>query len=69
LVFDQKEEFSTMTNQNQSVNNDRPGTFQEKTVPAETRLAGWAWPVPSFGVRAPSLNTTAFRTFSSLPLV
>ncbi|MHB1960273.1 MAG: Fic family protein [Acidobacteriaceae bacterium] len=42
-----------MATQNQLPNNDRVGTFQEKTVPAEARLAGWAWLVQSFGVRAP----------------
>ena len=42
-----------MATQNQLINNDRLGTFQEKTVPAEARLAGWAWLVQSFGVRAP----------------
>jgi hypothetical protein len=42
-----------MPTQNQLTNNDRPGTFQEKTVPAAARLAGWAWLVQSFGVRAP----------------
>ena len=34
-------------------NNDRVGTFQEKTVPAEARLAGWAWLVHRLGVQAP----------------
>jgi hypothetical protein len=42
-----------MATQNQLPDNDRVGTFQEKTVPAEARLAGWAWLVQSFGVRAP----------------
>ena len=42
-----------MPTQNQLINNDRLGTFQEKTVPAEARLAGWAWLVHSFGVHAP----------------
>lgn len=32
---------------------DRVGIFQEKTVPANTRLAGWAWLVQKFGVQAP----------------
>lgn len=32
---------------------DRVGTFQEKTVPADARLAGWAWLVHRFGVQAP----------------
>ena len=48
-----------MVTQNQAVNNDRPGTFQEKTVPAEARLAGWAWLVQSFGVRAPVRRPSA----------
>lgn len=39
--------------QDQLPNNDRVGTFQEKTVPAEARLVGWARLVQSFGVRAP----------------
>ena len=34
-------------------NNDRVGTFQEKAVPAEARLPGWAWFVHRFGVQAP----------------
>ena len=34
-------------------NNDRVATFQEKTVPAKARLAGWAWLVHRFGVQAP----------------
>ena len=48
-----------MVTQNQAINNDRPRTFQEKTVPAETRLAGWAWLVQSFGVRAPVRRPSA----------
>jgi hypothetical protein len=52
LIFDLKEGFSTMATQNQ-LSNDRIGTFQEKTVPPHARLAGWAWLVQSFGVRAP----------------
>lgn len=39
--------------QNQLPGNGRARAFQEKTVPAETRLAGWAWLVQSFGARAP----------------
>ena len=38
---------------------DRIGTFQEKTVPAEARLAGWAWLVQSFGVQAPVRRPSA----------
>ena len=48
-----------MATQNQIITNDRPGTFQEKTVPSETRLAGWAWLVQSFGVRAPVRRPSA----------
>src|ERR1700752_4107390 len=33
-------------------NKDRVGTFQETTVPAGTRLAGWASLVHAFGVQA-----------------
>ena len=29
-----------MATQNQPINNDRPGTFQEKTVPAEAQAGG-----------------------------
>jgi hypothetical protein len=35
------------------------GTFQEKTVPAETRLAGWAALVQKFGVKAPVRHPSA----------
>ncbi len=42
-----------MATGNQPINNHRPGTLQEKTLPADARLAGWAWLVQSFGVRAP----------------
>ncbi len=42
-----------MATKNQLPDSDRMRTFQEKTVPAEARLAGWAWLVQSFGVRAP----------------
>jgi hypothetical protein len=48
-----------MATQNQAINNDRPRTFQEKTVPAESRLAGWASLVHSFGVRAPVRRPSA----------
>jgi hypothetical protein len=39
--------------EHQPHNNDRVGTFQEKKVPADTRLAGWASLVHTFGLRAP----------------
>lgn len=42
-----------MATQNLPINNHRPGTFQEKTVPKDAQLAGWAWLVESFGARAP----------------
>jgi hypothetical protein len=48
-----------MATQNQAINNHRPETFQEKTVPAQTRLAGWSWLVQSFGVRAPVRRPSA----------
>jgi hypothetical protein len=48
-----------MATQNLAINSDRPGTFQEKTVPAQARLAGWAWLVQSFGVRAPVRRPSA----------
>ncbi len=38
---------------------DRAGTFQEKTVPPDTRLAGWAFLVHTFGVRAPIRRPSA----------
>jgi hypothetical protein len=42
-----------MATQSLLPNDDRVRTFQEKTVPDEARLAGWAWLVQSYGVRAP----------------
>ena len=45
-----------MMAQNQLQNTGHVGTFQEKTVPAEARLAGWAWLVQNFGARAPVRN-------------
>ena len=48
-----------MTPENQPDNNDRVGTFQQKTVPENTRLAGWAWLVRSFGVQAPVRRPSA----------
>src|ERR1700760_3902637 len=54
-IFDRKDGVSTMmaANAPHPNNNDRVGTFQEKTVPAEARLAGWAWLVHRFGAQAP----------------
>lgn len=40
-------------------NNDLVGAFQEKTVPADTKLAGWASLVHTFSVRAPVRRTSA----------
>ena len=42
-----------MATENQPRNNDHAGTFQENTVPPDTRLAGWAALVRAFGVQAP----------------
>ena len=42
-----------MATENQPRNDDYARTFQEKTVPTDTRLAGWAALVQTFGVRAP----------------
>src|SRR5215470_14928990 len=42
-----------MASETQSSNNGRVGTFQEKTVPADTRLVGWSFLVCAFGVQAP----------------
>lgn len=36
-----------------SLNKDAPRTFQEKTAPADTRLAGWAALVHAYGIAAP----------------
>jgi Fic/DOC family len=54
-LFDQNGRFSIMTSGNTPNQNDvdRVGTFQEKTVPTGTRLAGWAWLAQKFGVHAP----------------
>jgi hypothetical protein len=54
-IFDRKDGVSTMmaANAPHPNNNHRVGTFQEKTVPAEARLAGWAWLVHRFGAQAP----------------
>ena len=40
-------------------NNDYAGTFQEKTVLADTRLAGWAALVQTFGIQAPVRRPSA----------
>jgi hypothetical protein len=52
IVFDQKEAFSTVAIENQPSNNHLAGIVQEKTLPAGTRLAGWAALVQTFGVQA-----------------
>jgi len=39
--------------ENQTQSHNYAGTFQEKTVPSDTRLAGWAALVWAFGVQAP----------------
>ena len=48
-----------MATEPQPLNNDRVRTFQEKTVPTDTRLTGWAFLVHSFGVRAPVRRPSA----------
>jgi hypothetical protein len=48
-----------MTTQNQLPNHDHAEIFQEKMVPAGTRLAGWAWLVQSFSARAPVRRPSA----------
>jgi Fic/DOC family len=53
--FDQKEEFSTVA----ADNNDPLPTFQERSVPADTRLAGLAALVCTFGVQAPVRRPSA----------
>jgi len=61
VVFDRKEELSTVAaeNQPQPHNNDHTRTFHETTVPADTRLAGWASLVQTFGVQAPVRRPSA----------
>jgi len=59
VVFDRKEEFSTVTAENHPRNNDHAGTFQEKTGASDTRLAGWAALVQTFGVQAPVRHPSA----------
>jgi Fic/DOC family len=60
-VFDRKEEFSTVAVEYKPHNSDHVGTltFQEKTVPADTRLAGWAALVQTFGILAPVRRPSA----------
>jgi Fic/DOC family len=48
-----------VTIEKQLHSNDHAGTFQEKTVPADTRLAGWAALVQRFGVEAPVRRLSA----------
>ena len=48
-----------MAAENHPRNHDHAGTFQEKTVPADTRLAGWAALVQTFGVQAPVRRPSA----------
>ena len=57
--FDLKEEFSTVAAENQPRNDSYVRTFQAKTVPADTRLAGWAALVQTFGVQAPVRRPSA----------
>jgi hypothetical protein len=59
VAFDRKEEFSTVAAENQPHYNDHAGTFQEKTVPADARLAGWAALVQTFSVQAPVRRPSA----------
>ena len=48
-----------MTSENRIPNNDYAETFQEKTVPQDSRLAGWAALVRAFGVHAPVRRPSA----------
>jgi hypothetical protein len=48
-----------MATLNQPINSHRPGTFQEKTMPAGAQLVGWAWIVQTFGVRVPVRRPSA----------
>jgi Fic/DOC family len=59
VSFDLKEEFSTVAAENHPPAVDHAATFQEKTVPADTRLAGWAALVQGFGVQAPVRRPSA----------
>jgi hypothetical protein len=59
VAFDREEEFSTVVAENHPRNDDYARTFQEKTVPTDTRLAGWAALVQTFGVQAPVRRPSA----------
>ena len=48
-----------MAAENHPRNDSRFRIFQEKTVPTETRLAGWAALVQTFGVQAPVRRPSA----------
>ena len=48
-----------MAAENHPRTDDYARTFQEKTVPADTRLAGWAALVQTFGVQAPVRRPSA----------
>ena len=48
-----------MTSEKEPNNKDHFGTFQEKTVPADTRLAGWASLIQTLGVQAPVRRPSA----------
>ena len=53
LIFDPRGDFSTVAAENPHNSEDRVRAFQEKTVPVDTRLVGWASLVDRYGVRAP----------------
>jgi hypothetical protein len=59
IIFDRKEEFSTAAAENQPHTIDHAGTFQEKSVPADARLAGWAALIQTFSVQAPIRRSSA----------
>ena len=48
-----------MAAENHLGHNDHARTFQEKTVPADTRLAGWAALVQTYSVQAPVRRPSA----------
>jgi hypothetical protein len=48
-----------MTAENHSRDDEHARTFQERTVPNDTRLAGWAALVQAFGVQAPVRRPSA----------
>jgi hypothetical protein len=58
-VATEHQPLNTVATEPQPLNNDRVRTFQEKTVPTDTRLTGWAFLVHSFGVRAPVRQPSA----------